>query len=388
MAEITNNVLLLGNGFDLSIGLKSKFSDYIQYVFSNINKEITFDKIVYCLKEPSNSGRIFNIFAYMHSLNVNTLKFLDDNWLILLSFYEADNLELEKLNWADMEQNLAKYVCSAMFYNDIPKNCFSNYFNSQIPHGYMKHPTINRINENEIIKHIDKFTESFVNYLNELIKKDKDESIKNGTSDLESKAWEKLECILNNISPGNNWRDNHKINSYILNFNYTNWFESLNDKNGCFITNFQVNNIHGRIDTKCIIGIDDKKVNLSQIGIELNKKKLTNKYIFSKTYRRLTNNLQNSLPLPISNASTNIIFCGLSLSENDDVYYDTIFNTYDIYNNKKVKLYFIFFKGHNLYHEMYRLLKKYGEHFGNDLQGNTLITKLSIEGRLEIITLS
>ena len=87
-----------------------------------------------------------------------------------------------------MEQNLAKYVCSAMFYNDIPKNCFSNYFNSQIPHGYMKHPTINRINENEIIKHIDKFTESFVNYLNELIKKDKDESIKNGTSDLESKA--------------------------------------------------------------------------------------------------------------------------------------------------------------------------------------------------------
>ena len=79
MAEITNNVLLLGNGFDLSIGLKSKFSDYIQYVFSNINKEITFDKIVYCLKEPSNSGRIFNIFAYMHSLNVNTLKFLDDN---------------------------------------------------------------------------------------------------------------------------------------------------------------------------------------------------------------------------------------------------------------------------------------------------------------------
>lgn len=182
------------------------------------------------------------------------------------------------------------------------------------------------------------------------------------------------------ISPKNNWRDPLKVKTYILNFNYTKWFESYNDEHNLLIINFETNNIHGRIDdihSKCIIGIDDKKVNFSQ-----EDKELTKEYVFSKTYKRLTSNLQDSLPLPVSDGITNIIFCGLSLSENDDVYYDTIFNTYDIYNNKKVKLYFFFLDGYDCYPEMYGLLKKYGEHFENDLQGNTLITKLSIEGEL------
>lgn len=292
--------------------------------------------------------------------------------------------DLNKLNWADVEQNLTKYICSIDFSEDIPIQLLANYYSRD----EMKKA---KVKPWKIIQHIDNFTRQFAEYLKIIINKDKIESKKNKTLDFKTKAWEKINYILNSVSPENNWRGKN-VNSYILNFNYTNWFKSFVDKYDYLITNFEVNNIHGSIDqaSKCIIGIDDKKVNLSMNSADLYSNGLTNSYAFSKTYRRLCNcNYDLGLPLPYNNEiQTNIIFCGLSLSENDQIYYESIFNKYDIYNNKQVYIYFIQFRGYELFPKIYHLFKKYGESFDNKLQGNTLITQLSIEGRLKIIEFS
>lgn len=85
MDKITNNILLLGNGFDLSIGLESKFSDYVSFVFKH--KGIELSNIIYCCMNATNRvERLINIFGHLESNRVNLHQFITDNWLILLSF--------------------------------------------------------------------------------------------------------------------------------------------------------------------------------------------------------------------------------------------------------------------------------------------------------------
>lgn len=376
-----NNILILGNGFDLNLGLNSRFSDYISDVFAKEN--IKLSEIAKYLNIHNKEQRLHELYGFLDSKGIDLSEFIQNNWLIFLCFYEMQNLN--KLNWADVEQNLTKYICSTDFQNDIPIQLLANYYCRDDMENEKVEPW-------KIIQHIDNFTRQFAEYLKIIIDKDKTESKENKTLNFKTKAWEKIKCILNSVSPENNWRNNLKVNSYILNFNYTNWFESFVDELGCQITNFKVNNIHGSIDqvSKCIIGIDDKKVNLSMNSVDLYSKGLTNSYAFSKTYKRLCNcNYDLDLPLPYNNEiQTNIIFCGLSLSENDQIYYESIFNKYDIYNNKQVYIYFFQFRGYELFPKIYHLFKKYGESFDNKLQGNTLITQLSIEGRLKIIEFS
>lgn len=98
---------------------------------------------------------------------------------------------LNNLNWANIEQNLTKYVCSELFGNNIPVNCYYCWKNQFVHDDMEKRPINIKIKKEEIIEHINKFTDSFVDYLKKQIENDEIESNKEGTHSLKLKAWKK-----------------------------------------------------------------------------------------------------------------------------------------------------------------------------------------------------
>ncbi|MDR2411738.1 MAG: hypothetical protein LBD88_04150 [Candidatus Peribacteria bacterium] len=88
--------------------------------------------------------------------------------------------------------------------------------------------------------------------------------------------------------------------------------------------------------------------------------------------------------LPSINNDVEICFYGLSLNQNDYSYYQALFDRYDIYNNKKIKIVFATKKEYEfeLKDSVYELLKNYGKTLDNKDHGKNLITLLLLEKRL------
>lgn len=375
-----NNILILGNGFDLSIGLQSKFAHYISHVFQQEN--IKLSEILKFFNTYDKKKRLIELYNFLHYKQIDLPKFIENNWLIFLCFYEMSCWS-DNLNWADVEQNLTKYIISLDFQDDIPINCLYEYYDR----GHIN----TKIEPKKIIQHIDNFTHSFVEYIKTLINNDEIESNKYKTQNFKTKAWSELLKIFEKVSI-DEWRNPNKNDTYILNFNYTNWFESFKDQNGLIFSNFVVNNIHGSIDqkSKCIIGIDDKKVNLSMNSMDLDRKRLTNQYIFSKTYKDYTTAIKTKTCrfhtiMKIKQILFFVVYHFRKMIKYTMKVY--LINTISTIINKFIFILF-FLKVMNFFQKFIACLKKYGESFDNKLQGNTLISQLSIEDRLKIIEFS
>lgn len=173
----------------------------------------------------------------------------------------------------------------------------------------------------------------------------------------------------------------------ILSFNYTNPFEKLKEIDNNSNSSYSVNSyrlIHGNLEMgEIIFGFDSAEINQSDLLISP----------FTKTSRVLNSTLSNlDTSWSIDKTYEKIIIYGHSLSEADYSYFQSLFDSINLYQCK-TKLVFYF----NVYDERHekeiknqyegnviQLISRYGESFDNKEKGKNLLHKLLLENRISI----
>ena len=385
-----NNLILIGNGFDLKCNLKSEYIDFYNYFWL---ERCGASKLPNTIFES-----ICWVFTYIKKNNLNFNTWFTDFYLLILFWcsFEADK---QNNRWADVEFKLEQYVLSInkeekfdYFLDEIIKEIKGAERNAALYHKYKEicdltsiphynlYKVVCKIKEDYItkqdwesyskilLKSLFNFENLFANYISK--EQAKNPGYQNNANNIYLSMLNAANNGLSNISSDN---------LYLIIFNYTRQVPPLSngDVSLCWNNN-HVLNIHGNCHFKIIIGIDDSKINFSN--------SLLSSYLFSKTYRIMNGDagFQNFV-LPSEEEELNLIFFGLSLEDGDYAYYQALFDKYDIYNNKKIKLWFFYATGHENFDRVYKLLKKYGSSLDNKMKGQNLVTILTIEQRLKIV---
>ncbi|EOI55480.1 AbiH family protein [Enterococcus gilvus] len=387
------NLLVIGNGFDLTCRLKSSYTDYFNSKFpENLKKSL--DSLIplfetFYFKSVDDNDLNFNVYSL--GLEESTLYGVPDGINIwdLIIYYGIKGLPDK---WSDVESRILEFLV----YNpeiDGPKQNipnfsqlkgpmqssdklfdgkeYSSYFYSQlINFAAAKFKLPNPSNSKGILlSELKKFEDHFTKYLLGLTNDD-------GSYSFTRNADELLHAIVNQAA------SSHTSSQAVLSFNYTTPLSSSE------LANMQMNwrNIHGQLaDNNIIFGIDQNKIKVTDVA-----------YQFTKTYRQLIEenggtDHSNSF-LPEKNKIGTIIFYGHSLSEADYSYFQSIFDYYDIYGSE-VEITFLYHDylndGNNSLQQIQvlsvsELMKKYGQTMGNKDHGENLLHKLIIENRLEI----
>ena len=162
-----------------------------------------------------------------------------------------------------------------------------------------------------------------------------------------------------------------ELSNDILSFNYTIPVQSFN---WC--------SIHGSLGAKNIIF----GINYDSLGSHFSNPPIP----FSKSYRTLENSLLSNIRL--SKDIKNILFYGHGLGEADYPYFQSIFDSIDLYHGNTRLIFFWDAYDENrkleLHKEMLKkvvnLIEKYGQTFSNKDHGRNLLTKLKVENRILI----
>jgi len=393
-----NVLLIIGNGFDLACGLKSKYSDFFNACIKDKVKD--FDASI-----PNDFWqRLMNEY-YLQD------KHADYNWCnieeiiknTLSSLFERDSAT-KKL--AIFAKALSYAVSNRDLKNIKEKDAFKKYM--------LKHFTkillINRrywlikknskflkqTLRNHVLFNLKILEKQFCAYLKERITKDKTYTV-GATNLLESLLCLTKETFIQARQAGVNADNVSDMLDYIgelsvLSFNYT-----LNPfRDTVYDDYIEYSNVHGSLcDKDCsqcqnssaIFGIDDtviKDDNASDL------------HIFSKTYRTLqmTGGGRNAKILPTKDKPLVIKFFGHSLSNADYSYFQSIFDYYNIYDNSDVSLEFLYLDydkenpnkvRNEKTADAYRLINDYGKTLNNKEQGKNLMHKLILEKRISVI---
>lgn len=252
MAE---TILILGNGFDIAMGRKTKYTDFIEFekqLFSNPDEEL-----LKFLKDKNIRIEEYRDNLYLKFINANKDK-LGENWSNLeimisqlsdaIMYFKENNEVLFKVattgrNWL-LEENISneKNYRSKLYIADM----FLSLFHEKGWSPLEREVALDKLN-NEFIRQLDfliELLEIYLSYLDYL--------------DFEVRETEANSTALDAISD--------LSNSYIINFNYTNTSGHLfgsSKENTHFI--------HGRIDLErtfnrintMVFGIEDKENNIN-----------------------------------------------------------------------------------------------------------------------------
>lgn len=405
------DLVIIGNGFDLFCGLKSKYSDFFKYKYKNFDKN-KYENDFSILKnkkskindlDKNKKGRLEElshlnksyqesttpIFIQVGNLSVaiesreqeldlihkelTQLKkdrlelvdsFFNNNQFTFwdyLFMYKSEEDNEKFLLWSDVESEILDKLTKIE--QDYTKDdLLEHYINSKKHrknNDFISLSEFLLINDYNIfdflLEELNQFEKSFKNYLIEQINDNKQR--------YQSKAHELFKKIVG-INENNEY--------YVINFNYTIPYTNLNKRKIYFM-----NNVHGDLSTdEVIFGIDG----FSQSSINLN--------FFTKTSRIMSLDKKEREPIPIKEEVENIYFFGHSLSSADYSYFLSIFDFYDIYNSN-IKLNFVYSNHEdnakkNMLKKISTLLTNYGEGFDNKAKGKNLMHKLNLENRLLI----
>ncbi|MCT1173548.1 bacteriophage abortive infection AbiH family protein [Lactococcus lactis] len=396
-----NQLIILGNGFDLACGLKSTYRDFFDYILYK--------------KEAENNYWYF-VFQSLNSRNR-----LNNNWTDIERqiLVELKNIEFLYKKGIFKKGELNVRSKASDFVNSLSESPEDYSLRvtalaaaSAIQQHYFEIPSKKEL-QTHLIKKILLLEEHFCNYLNEQIEIEQshidDYFINNEdkgqnnyfiksliieyfilTSKIPSIPLEKIISILEKIKENDSFDSFFNqiqginqlflddeddeieiIKNNILSFNYTESFKDLN-----------IRNIHGALsEGNIIFGIDyDRlKVNFEQPPIE-----------FSKSYRILENGRSTSMNI---SSDINIIkFYGHGLGEADYSYFQAIFDSVDLYHsNTKIVFYWSDYQGVEKQairveqvKNVTKLIEEYGTTFTNKDHGRNLLTKLQLENRLQI----
>lgn len=371
-------LIILGNGFDISCGLKSRYADFYNYRYT-----------------PSFLEKIED-FYIKDSESDTDINFWD---VVLASPHIED---VRNADWKDIESLLTKYLLIVNNYGHYLYSVIT-YYNNRLVKNFPEHASIDDETHYTIvalarISH-KKFKKNF--------------GFETGTTDqrqtfFSSVLMEELrkyelcfqQYLANEIEQNSEYSHSceNKLNELIkadktkfeaasiyldikvLTFNYTTPF-SVSAPSTTKIN--RIKNVHGSINKKNIVfGIDE----FSEASEDFVK--------FTKTYRALSMTKNHSEKLYSKNLQT-IKFFGHSLGEADYSYFQSIFDGIDLYGSD-VKLIFYYSRFHEhendnnnedelQYQRITKLLKRYGETRENIFHGKNLMHKLILEGRISIV---
>lgn len=331
MAE---TILILGNGFDIAMGRKTKYTDFIEFekqLFSNPDEEL-----LKFLKAKNIRIEEYRDNLYLKFIHENRDK-LGENWSNLeimisqladaIKYFKENNEVLFKVATTGRDWLLEEDLLQEKNYRSklYIANMFFSLFHEKGWSSLEREVSLDKLN-NEFIKQLDfliELLEIYLSYLDYL--------------DFEVRETEASSTALDAISD--------LSNSYIINFNYTNTSGHLfgsSKENTHFI--------HGRIDLErtfnrintMVFGIEDKENNINSDLIPYQKyyqrvvKETGNK--FEKFFKRTFDDIRDVLDGRFPN-SKNIIIFGHSVEPLDKEIFQKCF---ELAENGKYDYRFIF----------------------------------------------
>lgn len=403
--EYPQQLLILGNGFDLACGLDSTYNDFFDFIF----------------RKGWTNNYWYDIFETLSNDNsLTTNNWSDIETRILLELQNIEFLYESKIfqigNYLDRENQIEDEI------NDYFSNNSENIFlkptsiiktTQTIMNRFENLPPISIVQE-ELIKDLRTVEFDFCSFLEDQIRiaereKDTPFQLHNNSkkyseyfkksillvsyiirqyNDVEQiyklydiinsipnlSSFEELKNRIGNlqyVQSKNKYTLDLPMQSSILSFNYTNPFD-----------NASIRNIHGNLEYGNIIfGIDYDKL----VG-NFNHPPT----IFSKSYRILKNG--NLSGLEISSNLDFIKFYGHGLGKADYSYFQAIFDTVDLYHSNVTLIFYWSaydkYKETQIYNEnvinVVNLIEEYGKTFTNQDHGRNLLTKLQLENRLKL----
>lgn len=375
-------LIVLGNGFDLACGLKSTYYDFFDYIYGqqivNTNSNIFWYDIFKNYKQESIENwadieeqiliQLKNIeYLYNEKILIEgrggsetsslaesehkesnipnnlyvTLEFLLPYFVKVRSEKTTQNILKKQL--LILEDDFRKYLLSITKNNADDETYYKYYMKSKVLNKYIQ------------------LCNSSESHNSDLVSK-----LENTTIFNHSPQIKKFDETLSEI-----YKDKNSDENLILTFNYTKVWDVEN-----------IRNIHGDLDNGNIIfGIDYDKLNnnFKKAPIE-----------FSKSYRVLENGLTSTFN--ISSDIDIIKIYGHGLGKADYSYYQSIFDSVDLYHGKtKVMFFWSDYKGkekEQIHKDFVKgvtnLIEEYGTTFSNKDHGRNLFTKLLLENRLTI----
>lgn len=382
--ERIKQLLIIGNGFDLACGLKSKYTDFFYSIsekeYGNNFWYYVFNKLRDSDLKHSNNWvdielQILNQLKNLEFLyKDNFIQKIDKHYDTLTFINNSierlqDNTNIDSLDPESLEITYRGISTTKNENSTIPKSIdlaqdfvlehlhtvekdfcafLSNQINEEINKDYEQ--TISKID-------IDNYFSRSIKLLNHMLKSYYKIDQTSEVTTFSDKTTNPIAMF-------------HILND-ILSFNYTLPVQSYN---WC--------SIHGSLGAENII-----------FGINYDNliSHFTNPPIqFSKSYRILENSLLSNIRL--SKDIQNILFYGHGLGEADYPYFQSIFDSLDLYHGKTRLIFFWDAydedKKLELHKEMLskvvNLIEKYGQTFSNKDHGRNLLTKLKIENRILI----
>lgn len=391
-----NQLIILGNGFDLSCGLKSSYNEFFEYIYSDSTK--------------TQKNYWYYIFKTLSQESQNLSTWTDIEKQILTELKNIEWIYRKKIKTIThlIQQTRGKGT-------DEIKSLKITYlgFEELLEIRYSGFPRPQKEEIQEVLREELRVLENdFSDYLKDQIKDEVEKinqvlSTGSGTiydlyliktllitcyivfsqrSNPEEYYIESLTEVLTRFTSLSSYYDllgecgNEIIQlmfeaniekNHILSFNYT----SPNSI-------FNLTNIHGALNTDdTIFGIDYDKLNVNFENPPIE---------FSKSYRILEKG--NTKSLNVSSSIDVLKFYGHGLGEADYSYFQSIFDSVDLYHSKTIVIfYWSPYEGcekhiihRNQVKSITKLIEDYGTTFNNKDHGRNLLTKLQLENRLHI----
>ena len=397
--ERIKQLLIIGNGFDLACGLKSRYKDFFDNYLNSITSsdskmywEKYFQKISY-LNRGKDDYSWTDIETQIF-IQLQNVEFLIDNNLINRRYYEYKNKLIKEIEISLEKSNSKLNLESILDTFDLLWNVFEYY----ITNNQLKLSTaLDKIKEDlfKLEEHFTKYLKNEIQNANSKIKTNNEIAtniftensyfiksrilfatlllfhINVNDTPLSVPSIEILQRFANSILLIKNLNVDSLSNfsiveNYVLSFNYTQPFQFPN-----------LRNIHGNLNDKNIIfGIDYDKVNTFFSNQPTQ---------FTKSYRILENKLNSDMVIPSD--INKILFYGHGLGEADYSYFQAIFDTVDLYHgNTQLVFFWNNFNDEDQYNiqveRVTNLIEKYGQTFANKDHGRNLFTKLLLENRI------
>ena len=347
-------IVIIGNGYDLNLGLKSSFGDFYTTFFKTKDNERDYKKI------RSNIWSLLLYFGYINVSSNGPIKYYGEspNWMDVEGFIcdILNNLRIMSIINESFHER-THYVQSD---GKIDGSSYEAQLHEIKSFAQMKKNDFG-IDDvyNLLSEDLSQFEEWFMNYMDSL-----NMFAYSAKSDL----------LMSKLT-------NDFQNTYVISFNYTKLPAGIYGRN----------QVHGNLDERnIIIGVDKTKIENRNIR----------KMRFSKSWRQLSSVLNTSM-LPAKIDVTEIVVFGHSLGDQDYSYFHSLFNFYDIYSSN-IKLTFLYADYHInpktklpdlLMNEEYRikyidsvfnLLSDYVEKSLGEKEADSFVTKIQLEGRLSV----
>lgn len=367
--------LVLGNGFDLHCGLQSTFNQFMkEKVFAERNTSYIHRLSSYFKPNP-NIWYYLLTYKFYFSNSDSIFGFISDKdpkWMSVEDFIKdtlVDNGNNALLNWLkglfkDVKDRANYLHCDAFFQKYEKDNQYKEIVAEYIIDNGEKYQSLFDL----LFEDLKRFEDEFSKYLSEIL--DKSDYIIKAHKALDSFKEDKLYDKL-----------------YIWSFNYTN--PAYNYDNCAF------QRVHGELNDKengIIIGIDQNEIKDAEKNREA--------FRFTKAWRKMAN-IGFVQSLPNKEEINEIAIYGHSLGPQDYSYFHSIFNYFDIANNKDVVVKF-YYSDHAFLRDgrpdekrnkinydkhvdnVFKLLIDYASNSINERESKTLLTRLLLERRILI----